>query len=54
VTAHERAAARLLALLDDQDLPAPDRVEYEAGEVWFFWEEPKVAVAVEVPPEVEG
>jgi hypothetical protein len=34
--------------LEDNGLDAPDRVEYDAEELVFFWEEQKLAVVVEL------
>ena len=45
---HREAETRFRQLLHTQELPEPDRVEYEQEELTFFWEERKVAVIVEL------
>ena len=45
---HRAAERRFRQLLEASGLEAPDRVEYEAGELVFFWEEQKLAVVVEL------
>ena len=45
---HHAAEARFRQLLQSQDLAEPDCVEYERDELTFFWEEPKLAVIVEL------
>jgi hypothetical protein len=35
-------------LIESNDLPEPDEVEYTRGSVYFLWNEPKLAVAVEL------
>ncbi len=48
-TARHRAAAdRFLRLIDEAALPRPDRVEYAAEELTFFWDESRTAVVVEL------
>jgi hypothetical protein len=48
VPSPQEVEARVLALLAENDLPLPDRVEHEPGEVWCFWDERKVAIVVEL------
>ncbi len=45
---HRAAEARFRSLLEEADLSPPDRVEYDAEELIFFWDEPKLAVIVEL------
>lgn len=44
---HRIAEARFRELLADAGLGPPDRVEYAARSVVFFWEGPRVAVAID-------
>lgn len=48
----EEAERVMRALLDDNNLPAPDDVEYWAGSVCFKWHDTKTAVVIDVdePP----
>jgi hypothetical protein len=39
---------RMLSLLEDSGLPAPDEVHYGAREVRFLWLDRKVAVVVDL------
>ena len=43
---HHAAEQRFRQLLEDNGFDAPDRVEYDAEELVFFWEEQKLAVVV--------
>jgi hypothetical protein len=45
---HAEAEERMRELLRDNDLPEPDSVLYDDGEVVFLWHEPKRAVIVEL------
>lgn len=45
---HRAAESHFRQLLRSQELPEPDRVEYDPGELTFFWEESKLAVVVEL------
>jgi hypothetical protein len=45
---HHAAEARFRELLRSNELAEPDRVEYAPDELTFFWEEPKLAVIVEL------
>jgi hypothetical protein len=47
----EAAEERMRSLLSRGGLPQPDRVEYWDASVAFFWDEPKVVVAVDVIPD---
>jgi len=50
---HRDAEARFRSLLEEAELAPPDRVEYDAEELVFFFDEPKLAVIVELePPEL--
>jgi hypothetical protein len=44
---HRDVEARFRQLVADAELLEPDRVEYEAEAVVFFWDGPRVAVAVD-------
>lgn len=44
----QQAERRLLALLDDAGLPAPDEVQYGEACVRFLWHDRKVAVVVDL------
>jgi hypothetical protein len=44
---HRELEARFLALVDESELPSPDRVEYERESVLFLWDGPRVAVFVD-------
>jgi hypothetical protein len=48
--AHRDAETRFRALLEDAELPAPDSVAYEEDSIVCFWDEPKLAVVVELEP----
>jgi hypothetical protein len=43
-----QAEADFRRLIDSNDLPEPDEVEYTRGSVYFLWNETKLAVAVEL------
>ena len=43
--AAERSARKLL---EDNDLPGPDEVQYEAGSVWLLWHDTKTAIVIDV------
>jgi len=45
---HRAAESRLRRLLTDSELPQPDDVEYTDGSVIFLWQEPKVAVFIDL------
>lgn len=45
---HRAAERRFRELLESNGMGAPDRVEYDAEELVFFWEEQKLAVVVEL------
>jgi len=45
---HIQAEADFRRLITSHDLPEPDEVEYTRGSVYFLWNEPKLAVAVEL------
>ncbi len=45
---HREAEARFRQLLEWADVESPDRVEYRPVSVTFCWDEPKVAVVVEI------
>jgi hypothetical protein len=47
-TRHLTAEARFVELVEDADLPRPDRVEYWPDELVLFWDGPKTAVVVEL------
>jgi hypothetical protein len=49
---HQEVAFRFRALLDDAELPHPDRIECEPGSVVFYWDEPRLAVVVDLNPDV--
>jgi hypothetical protein len=44
----EETEQRMRALLADNGLAPPDRVEYWQVSVAFFWDEPKACVVVEL------
>lgn len=46
------AERRARSLLEQQDLPQPDRVEYGYTCIWLLWNEQKVALQVQIdePP----
>jgi hypothetical protein len=48
---HAECAMR--SLIDENDLPQPDRVEYGHSTVWLRWDDRKLVVAIEVgaPPQ---
>jgi hypothetical protein len=48
--AHAEAAARMRALMLADGLPEPDHIAFRRGEVWFVWDGPKVALAIELEP----
>jgi hypothetical protein len=50
-TRHDEIEARFRALMDEADLPAPDRVSYESESVTFYWHEPKLAVVIDFDDE---
>jgi hypothetical protein len=45
---HIQAEADFRRLIASNDLPEPDEVEYTRGSVYFLWNEPKLAVAVDL------
>jgi hypothetical protein len=47
-----RAELAMRRLLDENDLPQPDTVEYGHGTVWVRWNDRKLVVAIDVdePP----
>jgi hypothetical protein len=45
---HRQAEADFRRLIESNDLPEPDAVDYTRGSVYFLWNEPKLAVAVEL------
>ena len=49
----EEAEARFRALVDQGDLPQPDRVDYHAGrrELMFRWDTEEIVVVVELDEE---
>ena len=47
-TRHRDAETRFLSLVEDADLPRPDRIEYGPGTVTFYWEDSKAAVVVDL------
>jgi hypothetical protein len=49
---HRQAEADFRRMIARNDLPEPDEVEYTLGSVYFLWNEPKLAVAVDLgdPP----
>jgi hypothetical protein len=51
---HQEVERGFRRLLEDNDLPGPDSVGYEAEAVWFYWHDRKVAVAVDFDPEGDG
>jgi hypothetical protein len=46
-TRHDEIEVRFRALMDEADLPAPDRVSYESASETFYWHEQKLAVVVD-------
>jgi hypothetical protein len=44
----QRAERRMLQLLEDAGLPAPDDVQYEQNCVRLLWHDRKVAVVIEL------
>jgi hypothetical protein len=49
-----RAEHSLRSLLEENDLPQPDTVEYGHGTVWVRWNDRRLVVAIDVdepPPE---
>ena len=49
-----RAEHCLRSLLEENDLPQPDTVEYGYGTVWVRWNDQRLVVAIDVdepPPE---
>jgi hypothetical protein len=42
------AESNFRRLIASNDLPEPDEVEYTRGSVYFLWNEPKLAVAVDL------
>ena len=47
-THHEKVELKMLGLLKDTGLPAPDVVEYGDTEVRFLWHDRKVCVVVDL------
>ena len=45
---HLEADVRIRRLLEENGLPAPDAIEYEEHSVWVFWDEPRVALEIEL------
>ena len=45
---HREAEARFRRLVEDAGLAPPDTVTYERETVTFFWDEPRVAVVVDL------
>jgi hypothetical protein len=45
---HRDAESRFRRLVEDAGLAPPDTVTYEAESVTFFWNEPMVAVVVDL------
>ena len=48
---HEEVEQRFRELVGDAGLDAPDRVAYEECAVIFYWDGPRVAVAVDFDEE---
>jgi hypothetical protein len=48
LTELQAAESKMRQLLADNDLPAPDEVEYRDGSVAFLWHETKTAVVIDV------
>jgi hypothetical protein len=44
---HTQVEARFRDLLDDAELPGPDRIEYPPGSVVFRWDGPQLAVVID-------
>lgn len=47
---HREVESGFRRLIATEDLAEPDRVEYEPEAVLFFWEEPRLCVAVDFEP----
>jgi hypothetical protein len=45
---HQEVEFRFRALLDDAELPHPDRIECESSSVVLYWDEPRLAVVVDL------
>jgi hypothetical protein len=45
---HRTAEARFIQLVEEAELPRPDRVEYAPDSLTFFWDGPKTAVVVDL------
>ena len=45
---HRAAETRFRALLDEADVPHPDRVDYESDSLIFYWDDSKPAVVIEL------
>ncbi len=48
---HRDVEARFIQLIEDAELPRPDRIEFEPDSVIFFWDGPKTAVVVDLDPD---
>ena len=48
---HHAAERTFLALLEDNDLPRPDAVEYDEASVVFLWHEKKLVVVIDLDEE---
>jgi hypothetical protein len=44
---HHEVETLFRALVEEHDIPRPDRVEYEPDAVLFLWDRPKLAVFVD-------
>jgi hypothetical protein len=44
---HHEVEARFRALIEDSEIPVPDRVEYEPASVLFLWDDSRLAVCVD-------
>jgi hypothetical protein len=44
---------KMRELIESEDLPEPDRIEYGFTSIRLFWEEPKLCVVIDIdePPE---
>jgi hypothetical protein len=51
---HHEVEERFRRLLEDNELPAPDAVEYEPGTIWLYWHDRKVAIAVDFGADGDG
>lgn len=51
---HVEAEVRIRRLLEESHLPAPDAIEYEEGSVWVFWDEPRVALEIDLELGADG